>query len=81
MMAQREGYSHVQKAAGTWMRREFCQGSPGLCFSHFWPDYLPTQHSMDPNAENPVLLMLAESISVIFQHVVMYKTAFPESSS
>lgn len=38
---------------------------------------IPTQHSMDPNAETPVLLMLAESVSVIFQHVVMHKNCFP----
>lgn len=74
-----EPHTHTHREAGAKSEEESCLGLQG---SNPALPSLATiaQDSLEPDAKPPVLLML-ESTSVIFHHVVMHRTAFPESLS
>lgn len=74
-----EPHTHTHREAGAKSEEESCLGLQGSNPALPSPATI-AQDSLEPDAKPPVLLML-ESTSVIFHHVVMHRTAFPESLS
>lgn len=78
-LTEKMSRTHTEREAGATSEEESCLGLQGSSPAFPSPAAV-AQDSLEPDAEPPVLLMLA-STSVIFHHVVTHRTAFPESLS